>query len=56
MDLEKVVAALIRERELLDQAIAHLEKLSLRPGASELAHQSRPRGAARHHTATVASD
>jgi hypothetical protein len=56
MDLEKVVAALIRERELLDQAISHLEKLSMRPGDSQLAQQSPSRGPARHHSAGAASD
>lgn len=28
MDLDKVIAELMRERDLLDRAIAHLEKLS----------------------------
>lgn len=31
MDLDKVLAELIRERDLLDEAIAHLERLSTGP-------------------------
>jgi hypothetical protein len=43
MDLNKVVADLIRERDLLDEAIAHLERLAAgTPGSP-----SRPQRASR---------
>lgn len=57
MDLEKVVAALYRERELLDRAISQLEKLSVRPGDSHAAqHQGPSRRPVRQQAASATSD
>jgi hypothetical protein len=41
MDLHKVLAELLRERDLIDDAIAHLERL---PWGTHGASNDRPRG------------
>jgi len=43
MDLNRVLAELLRERDLIDEAIAHLERLS----AGTPSVSSRPRGRGR---------
>lgn len=43
MDLDRVLAELLRERDLIDEAIAHLERLP----ASTPSVSSRPRGRGR---------